>query len=74
MRYWDSEGCLRDIGRRPQRPLWASTSPKNPTDSDTVYVEVLMAAHCQHAAGGNTAPHNELSSVLEKKAAQLTRV
>ncbi|MSR05847.1 MAG: transaldolase [Gemmatimonadetes bacterium] len=32
-------------GARPQRPLWASTSTKNPAYQDTIYVEGLIAPH-----------------------------
>jgi transaldolase len=32
-------------GARPQRPLWASTSTKNPAYPDTVYAEALIAQH-----------------------------
>jgi transaldolase len=34
---------LTDRGARPQKPLWASTSTKNPTYSDLLYVEGLVA-------------------------------
>ncbi|GIE97004.1 transaldolase [Paractinoplanes rishiriensis] len=34
---------LADAGAHPQRPLWASTSTKNPEFPDTVYVEELIA-------------------------------
>ena len=34
--------ALRAIGARPQRPLWASTSVKNPEFSDLMYVESLI--------------------------------
>ena len=34
---------LRDAGARPQRPLWASTGTKDPTYSDVLYVEELIA-------------------------------
>jgi transaldolase len=34
---------LEDAGARPQRPLWASTGTKDPTYSDTLYVENLIA-------------------------------
>lgn len=34
---------LRDAGARPQRPLWASTGTKDPTYSDVLYVEGLIA-------------------------------
>ena len=33
---------LADKGARPQRLLWASTSTKNPRDSDTKYIEPLI--------------------------------
>jgi transaldolase len=36
---WES---LRDHGARPQRPLWASTSTKNPAYPDTLYVDSLI--------------------------------
>lgn len=35
---------LADHGARPQKPLWASTSTKNPAYSDLLYVESLVAA------------------------------
>lgn len=34
---------LTDRGARPQKPLWASTSTKNPAYSDLLYVESLVA-------------------------------
>ncbi|MBI4338729.1 MAG: transaldolase [Chloroflexi bacterium] len=34
--------ALRRLGARPQRPLWASTSTKNPSYSDLLYVEPLI--------------------------------
>ncbi len=34
---------LTDQGARPQKPLWASTSTKNPAYSDLLYVEELVA-------------------------------
>jgi transaldolase len=34
---------LADAGAHPQRPLWASTSTKNPDYRDVVYVEELIA-------------------------------
>jgi len=33
---------LADLGARPQRPLWASTSTKNPAYPDTRYVDELI--------------------------------
>jgi transaldolase len=35
--------ALRDGGARPQRPLWASTGTKDPSYSDVLYVEELIA-------------------------------
>ncbi|HEX6500785.1 MAG TPA: transaldolase [Micromonosporaceae bacterium] len=35
--------ALADAGAHPQRPLWASTSTKNPKYRDVVYVEELIA-------------------------------
>lgn len=35
--------ALADAGAHPQRPLWASTSVKNPAYRDTLYVEELIA-------------------------------
>jgi len=35
--------ALADTGAHPQRPLWASTSTKNPEFPDTIYVEELIA-------------------------------
>jgi transaldolase len=37
---WQS---LADVGAYPQRPLWASTSTKNPAYRDVMYVEELVA-------------------------------
>ena len=34
---------LRDLGARPQRPLWASIGTKDPAYSDVMYVEELIA-------------------------------
>ena len=35
--------ALEAAGAKPQRPLWASTSTKNPDYKDTIYVEELIA-------------------------------
>jgi transaldolase len=35
--------ALADAGAHPQRPLWASTSTKNPDYRDVMYVEELVA-------------------------------
>jgi transaldolase len=36
---------LTTLGAHPQRPLWASTSTKNPSDPDTRYVDSLIGPH-----------------------------
>ena len=36
---------LAKLGAQVQRPLWASTSTKNPAYSDTMYVDGLIGAH-----------------------------
>lgn len=36
---------LRALGAQVQRPLWASTSTKNPAYRDTIYVEQLIGPH-----------------------------
>ncbi len=36
---------LASLGAHPQRPLWASTSTKDPRYSDTHYIEPLIAQH-----------------------------
>jgi transaldolase len=40
---WDA---LAKHGARVQRPLWASTSTKNPAYRDVIYVEALIGPHC----------------------------
>ena len=37
--------ALREAGALAQRPLWASTSTKNPTYPDTLYVDNLIGPH-----------------------------
>jgi transaldolase len=39
---WDA---LAARGARPQRPLWASTSTKNPAYPDTLYIDQLIGPH-----------------------------
>ena len=48
---WDR---LAKAGARPQRPLWASTSTKDPRYPDTYYVEALVAPqHREHPSSGD---------------------
>ena len=47
-------------GAQPQRPLWASTSSKNPNYSDLIYVEPLIGANTV-----NTMPPQTLTAFLD---------
>ncbi|MHB1988343.1 MAG: transaldolase [Acidimicrobiales bacterium] len=53
---WDR---LQASGARPQRPLWASTSTKNPDYPDLVYVESLIGPHTV-----NTMPEQTLEAFV----------
>ena len=48
---------LRRLGARVQKPLWASTSTKNPDYSDTLYIDTLAAPETI-----NTLPESALSA------------
>ncbi len=52
--------ALERRGAQVQRPLWASTSVKNPEYDDTMYVTHLVAPHCV-----NTMPENTLDAVAD---------
>ncbi|WP_405717328.1 transaldolase [Streptomyces sp. NBC_01537] len=56
-RRWEA---LRDAGARPQRPLWASTSTKDPAYPDTRYVVDLVAPGVV-----NTMPEATLRAVAD---------
>jgi len=51
---------LKAAGARPQRPLWASTSTKNPVYRDVIYVEELVGADTV-----NTVPPQTLVAMLD---------
>lgn len=51
---------LAAAGARPQRPLWASTSTKNPAYRDVMYVEELIAPQTV-----NTVPPQTLVALLD---------
>ena len=51
---------LADRGAQMQRPLWASTGVKDPSYSDTLYVDQLIAPHTV-----NTMPPATLAAVLD---------
>ncbi len=46
--------ALKSLGAFYQRPLWASTSTKNPAYSDVLYVEGLIAPHTVNTMPANT--------------------
>ena len=54
---WNS---LRERGARPQRPLWASTSTKNPEFPDTLYVDELIGPETV-----NTIPDSTLEAFID---------
>ncbi len=56
----DRFGALARKGARVQKPLWASTSTKNPMYSDTLYVETLIGADTV-----NTMPDATLDAFLD---------
>lgn len=53
-------GRLRDVGASPQRPLWASTGVKDPSYSDTRYVDELVTSGVV-----NTMPEKTLRAVAD---------
>ncbi len=56
---------LRDVGARLQRPLWASTSTKNPAYSDVLYVEELIGQYTV-----NTVPPKTVDAFREHGVAE----
>jgi transaldolase len=58
---------LREKGAQIQRPLWASTSTKNPSYPDTLYVDELIGPHCV-----NTLPENTLEAALDHGKTEVT--
>ncbi|MDG2111100.1 MAG: transaldolase family protein, partial [Actinomycetota bacterium] len=53
--------ALAALGARVQRPLWASTSVKNPTYSDTLYVDELIGPDTV-----NTMPDATIEAFLDR--------
>jgi transaldolase len=51
---------LAERGAKPQRPLWASTSTKNPAYPDLLYVDTLIGPHTV-----NTMPHPTIEAYLD---------
>jgi transaldolase len=64
---------LRDLGARPQRPLWASTGTKDPAYSDVLYVEELIAPDVVNTMPEATlrafADHGQASHALDESTA-----
>ncbi len=69
-------------GARLQRPLWASTSSKNPAYPDTVYVDALIGRHTVntlpmdtlHAFLDHGTPSAVLSDTIEEAAQHMERL
>jgi transaldolase len=63
----DRFAALKAHGARVQRPLWGSTSTKNPAYSDVLYVEELIGPDTV-----NTVPHQTLQAFRDHGRAGLT--
>ncbi len=63
-RRWEK---LAAKGARVQRPLWASTSTKDPDYPDTIYVDNLVGAHTV-----NTVPPETLEALLDHARVELS--
>jgi transaldolase len=67
--YGQPFASLRAAGARVQRPLWASTSTKNPAYSDVIYVEQLTGPDTVNTMPGPTIDafedHGHVSLTLE---------
>lgn len=58
---------IKNAGAQVQRPLWASTSTKNPAYSDILYVQTLIGRHTV-----NTLPQETLEAFIDHGEAHLT--
>ena len=58
---------LASAGARVQRPLWASTSTKDPSYPDTLYVDTLIGPHTV-----NTVPTETLEAILDQATVAVT--
>ena len=63
----DRFAALKQRGAKVQRPLWASTSAKNPAYSDVLYVDSLIGDHTV-----NTLPEVTLNAFLDHGNPKLT--
>lgn len=70
---WDA---LAAAGAVPQRPLWASTSTKNPSYPDTLYVDTLIGPNTVNTLPDATieafADHGTLARTIDADPAQAT--
>lgn len=68
---------LQQLGARIQRPLWASTSTKNPTYRDVIYVEELIGPDTVNTVPPQTLDafrdHGEASTTLAGRAEEAAR-
>lgn len=73
----DSFETQRQRGARVQRPLWASTSTKNPSYSDVLYVEQLIGRDTVNTLTPETLDafqaHGELHETLDRQVHQAER-
>lgn len=58
---------LSQAGAQVQRPLWASTSTKNPTYPDTMYVDQLIGTHSV-----NTLPDQTMDAFIQRGTIDIT--
>jgi len=69
---------LANRGARPQRPLWASTSTKNPSYRDVIYVEELIGSHTVNTLPPATMDafrdHGQVLPTLESDVQEALRV
>jgi transaldolase len=69
---------LMNLGARPQRLLWGSTSTKDPSDADTLYVEALAAPLTINTMPEKTlkafASHGDASRMLPRDGGDAARV
>ncbi len=68
---WDA---LAQHGAKPQRPLWASTSTKNPAYRDVMYIESLIGPHTVDTMPPqtitDTLDHGQIARTVDKDADQ----
>lgn len=67
--------ALAEQGAKPQRPLWASTSTKNPSYPDTLYVDTLIGPDTVNTLPPKTLvafnDHGEVALTLEEDLAEM---